>query len=99
MSAYQAALAYSTDLVDARAATQNNLGTAHWNLAQYTHPARNLKAAIAAYTEALAFYHRIPMPSATPCYKTTWARHTGIWQAMRIQKHICRLPSVPTALP
>ncbi|MEB3887481.1 tetratricopeptide repeat protein [Lyngbya sp. CCY1209] len=34
-------------------AIQNNLGTAHWNLAQYVRPVTHLKAAIAAYTEAL----------------------------------------------
>lgn len=34
-------------------AIQNNLGTAHWNLAQHVRPVIHLKAAIAAYTEAL----------------------------------------------
>lgn len=35
---------------------QNNLGTAYWNLAQQTQPVVNLKAAIAAYGEALLGY-------------------------------------------
>ena len=37
------------------AAIQNNLGTAYWNLAQQVQPIDSLKAAIAAYTEALQF--------------------------------------------
>ncbi len=37
------------------AATQNNLGTAHWNLAQQIQPVDHLKAAIIAYTEALHY--------------------------------------------
>lgn len=40
----------------AYAATQNNLGTGYWNLAQHSDPANNLKRAIAAYTEALGYY-------------------------------------------
>jgi tetratricopeptide (TPR) repeat protein len=35
------------------ASTQNNLGTAYWNLAQQIQPINHLKAAIAAYTKAL----------------------------------------------
>ncbi len=40
----------------AYAATQNNLGTAYWNLAQHTQPVQHLKSAIAAYNEALRYY-------------------------------------------
>ena len=47
-AAQQKALSY--------AATQNNLGTAYWNLAQQTQPSYYLKAAIAAYTEAGRYY-------------------------------------------
>jgi tetratricopeptide (TPR) repeat protein len=39
------------------AATQNNLGTAYWNLAQYTEPSYHLKAAISAYIQAGRYYH------------------------------------------
>jgi tetratricopeptide (TPR) repeat protein len=35
-------------------AIQNNLGTAHWKLAQHLQPVEHLNAAIAAYTEALS---------------------------------------------
>ncbi|MGB3561201.1 MAG: hypothetical protein WBA24_21880 [Geitlerinemataceae cyanobacterium] len=35
------------------AATQDRLGTAYWNLAQYRQPVKFLKKSIAAYTEAL----------------------------------------------
>ncbi|WP_413164991.1 tetratricopeptide repeat protein [Capilliphycus salinus ALCB114379] len=38
------------------AATLNNLGTAYWNLAQYTQPSYHLKAAISAYTQAERYY-------------------------------------------
>lgn len=37
------------------ASTQNNLGTAYWNLAQQIQPIDHLKAAIAAYSEALQY--------------------------------------------
>ncbi len=37
------------------ASTQNNLGTAYWNLAQQIQPINHLKAAIAAYIEALQY--------------------------------------------
>ncbi|MGB3536075.1 MAG: tetratricopeptide repeat protein [Microcoleaceae cyanobacterium] len=37
------------------ASTQNNLGTAYWNLAQQIQPINHLKAAIAAYLEALQY--------------------------------------------
>ncbi len=40
------------------AAIQNNLGTAYWNLAQQIQPVNHLKAAIAAYTEALQYCDR-----------------------------------------
>ncbi|QIZ72309.1 tetratricopeptide repeat protein [Oxynema aestuarii] len=43
-------------------ATQNNLGTAYWNLAQHRQPARHLKEAIAAYQEALAYYSAEKQP-------------------------------------
>jgi tetratricopeptide (TPR) repeat protein len=39
------------------AATQNNLGTAYWNLAQYTEPSYHLKAAISAYIQAGRYYN------------------------------------------
>ena len=38
------------------AATQNNLGTVYWNLAQHTQPSQHLKAAISAYTQAERYY-------------------------------------------
>ena len=38
------------------ASTQNNLGTAHWNLAQHQSPVLHLREAIAAYAEALSYY-------------------------------------------
>lgn len=38
------------------ATTQNNLGTAYWNLAQYQEPVRSLYQAIAAYKRALKIY-------------------------------------------
>jgi tetratricopeptide (TPR) repeat protein len=38
------------------ATIQNNLGTTYWKLAQKTQPIPHLKAAIAAYTEAMEFY-------------------------------------------
>ena len=38
------------------ATIQNNLGTIYWKLAQKTQPIPHLKAAIAAYTEAMEFY-------------------------------------------
>ena len=38
------------------AATQNNLGTVYWNLAQQTQPSYHLKAAISAYTQAGRYY-------------------------------------------
>ena len=38
------------------AATQNNLGTAYWNLAQHQQPRANVRHAIAAYEEALQFF-------------------------------------------
>lgn len=37
------------------ASTQNNLGTAYWNLAQQIQPINHLKAAVAAYIEALQY--------------------------------------------
>ncbi len=46
----------------AYAATQNNLGTAYWNLAQHGEPVAHLQAAIAAYKEALEFYHPQEQP-------------------------------------
>ena len=45
------------------ASTQNNLGTAYWNLAQHQQSATNLKRAIAAYREALPHYN--PEPGET----------------------------------
>ncbi|MCS6815192.1 MAG: tetratricopeptide repeat protein, partial [Cyanobacteria bacterium] len=56
--AYQEALRYRTEDADAkkRAATQNNLGTAYWHLAQHQQPVIYLRQAIAAYSEALQFY-------------------------------------------
>ncbi|VXD22887.1 conserved hypothetical protein [Planktothrix serta PCC 8927] len=38
------------------ATIQNNLGTTYWKLAQQTQPIPHLKAAIAAYTQAMEFY-------------------------------------------
>lgn len=55
----QAAIAFEAALqgVDLEphhyAATQDRLGTAYWNLAQYRQPVQFLKQSIAAYTEAL----------------------------------------------
>uniref|UniRef100_A0A7C3ZNV0 Tetratricopeptide repeat protein n=1 Tax=Planktothricoides sp. SpSt-374 TaxID=2282167 RepID=A0A7C3ZNV0_9CYAN len=46
----------------AYAATQNNLGTAYWNLAQHGEPVAHLQAAIAAYKEALEFYQPKEQP-------------------------------------
>lgn len=39
--------------IQALAATQNNLATAYWNLAQHQDPVKNLKRAISAYIQAL----------------------------------------------
>jgi tetratricopeptide (TPR) repeat protein len=39
--------------IQAFAATQNNLGTAYWNLAQHQDPLKNIKQAISAYVQAL----------------------------------------------
>lgn len=55
----QAAIAFEAALQGADlqpqqyAATQDRLGTAYWNLAQYRQPVQFLKQAIAAYTDAL----------------------------------------------
>jgi len=69
IAAYQAALSYriepgelayeqlSEQDLQHYASTQNNLGTAYWNLAQHQEPGKNLKQAIAAYQEALKYYH------------------------------------------
>ncbi|MDJ1183670.1 tetratricopeptide repeat protein [Roseofilum casamattae] len=63
IAAYQEALSYrqsqETNLEDLQhyASTQNNLGTAYWNLAQHQNPVACLKQAIAAYQEALKYYH------------------------------------------
>jgi tetratricopeptide (TPR) repeat protein len=39
--------------IQAFAATQNNLATAYWNLAQHQDPLKNIKQAISAYVQAL----------------------------------------------
>ncbi|NES24208.1 MAG: tetratricopeptide repeat protein, partial [Symploca sp. SIO3E6] len=59
IQAYQEALRYRDEEKDALkyASTQNNLGTAYWNLAQQQAPVTNLREAIAAYTEALSIYN------------------------------------------
>ena len=63
IAAYQEALSYrqpqDTNLEDLQhyASTQNNLGTAYWNLAQHQNPVACLKQAIASYQEALKYYH------------------------------------------
>ncbi|MDJ1175782.1 tetratricopeptide repeat protein [Roseofilum capinflatum] len=69
IAAYQAALSYREQPGDQSyeqmsepdlqhyASTQNNLGTAYWNLAQHQEAAKNLKQAIAAYQESLKYYH------------------------------------------
>jgi tetratricopeptide (TPR) repeat protein len=55
----QAAIAFEASLPGADrdpqhyAATQDRLGTAYWNLAQYRQPVKFLKQSISAYTEAL----------------------------------------------
>ncbi|MEB3831545.1 tetratricopeptide repeat protein [Phormidium sp. CCY1219] len=46
----------------AYAATQNNLGTAYWNLAQHCEPVANLHQAIGAYSEALRHHSREEQP-------------------------------------
>ncbi|MDI9635194.1 tetratricopeptide repeat protein [Geitlerinema splendidum] len=64
IAAYQEAVRDSlqrncTEQLDAfkqYASTQNNLGTAYWNLAQQQNPDANLKSAIAAYQQALKYY-------------------------------------------
>lgn len=59
----QAAIAFEASLQGADldpqqyAATQDRLGTAYWNLAQYRQPVKFLKQSIAAYTEALNWNH------------------------------------------
>lgn len=73
IAAYQEALRYSrlgnqnsqTDNVDPLqyASTENNLGTAYWNLAQHQQSATHLKQAIAAYREALSYYYPEPNPT------------------------------------
>ncbi|MDB9515349.1 tetratricopeptide repeat protein [Roseofilum reptotaenium CS-1145] len=69
IAAYQSALSHQRKPADQSydrvsdqdsqhyASTQNNLGTAYWNLAQHQEAAKNLKQAIAAYQEALKYYH------------------------------------------
>lgn len=69
IAAYQSALSYrgepgeqayeqlSEQDLQHYASTQNNLGTAYWNLGQHQEPAKNLKQAIAAYQESLKYYH------------------------------------------
>ncbi len=44
------------------AATQNNLGTVYWNLAQHTQPSYHLKAAISAYMQAGRYYNQSRYP-------------------------------------
>jgi tetratricopeptide (TPR) repeat protein len=59
----QAAIAFEASLhgadLDSQqyAATQDRLGTAYWNLAQYRQPVKFLKQSIAAYQEALNWNH------------------------------------------
>jgi tetratricopeptide (TPR) repeat protein len=70
IAAYQQALNYrkgeltNTEGGDQRpyAATQNNLGTAYWNLAQHRDAVQNLKRAVAAYSEALRYHSRSEQP-------------------------------------
>lgn len=65
ITAYQEALYHRASLSEAEenseaskqyASTQNNLGTAYWNLAQHHNPVANLQNAIAAYQAALKHY-------------------------------------------
>ncbi len=70
IAAYQQALDYRKgELVNSQdgdvrpyAATQNNLGTAYWNLAQHREAVPNLKQAVAAYSEALRHHSRSEQP-------------------------------------
>ncbi len=65
IAAYQQALSYRQSSLGAAeiqeghqyASTQNNLGTAYWNLAQHEQPVDHLKQAITAYQEALKYYN------------------------------------------
>jgi tetratricopeptide (TPR) repeat protein len=65
---------------------KNNIGTAHWNLAQYEHPKDNLDLAIAAYQEALKY--RTPANLPVGCATTQNNLGTAYW-------HLANLAETP----
>jgi tetratricopeptide (TPR) repeat protein len=88
IGAYRIALIYRTleSAPAANAATQNNLGTAYWHLANlssthYDDRAQNLRSAIAAYQAALAAAHSLATVGAPPLTFDVWAAHNNLGSA------------------
>jgi len=88
IGAYRIALIYRTleSAPAANAATQNNLGTAYWHLANlssthYDDRSGYLRSAIAAYQAALAAAHSLAAVGAPPLTFDVWAAHNNLGSA------------------
>ncbi len=88
IGAYRIALIYRTleSAPAANAATQNNLGTAYWHLANlssthYDDRSGYLRSAISAYQAALAAAHSLAEVGAPPLTFDVWAAHNNLGSA------------------
>ncbi len=88
IGAYRIALIYRTleSAPAANAATQNNLGTAYWHIANlpsthYDDRSGYLHSAIAAYQAALAAAHSLATVGASPLTFDVWAAHNNLGSA------------------